>query len=107
MSFTPTNPEGHHRAIAEAIAEGMEAARLPTLHLTVFSGDPLDWPTWKVAFEAVIEKRTINSNERILYLLQYLSGSPKKIVKDISSSKLVMLMKKQRKLLKGISDTLL
>ena len=28
----------------------------------------------------MIEKRTINSNERIFYLLQYLSGSPKKIV---------------------------
>ena len=37
----PASPENHHRAISEAIAEGMEAARLPTPHLTVFSGDPL------------------------------------------------------------------
>ena len=58
----------------------MEAARLPTPNLTVFSGDPLDWPIWKVAFEAVIEKRAVNTNEKILYLLQYLSGPPKKIV---------------------------
>ena len=94
-SITPVNPqdirpttsdspqatdEAHHQGIAEAIAEGMEAARLPTPQLKVFSGDPLDWPTWKAAFETVIEKRTVNSNEKILYLLQFLSGPPKKIV---------------------------
>lgn len=72
--------EAHHQGIAEAIAEGMEAARLPTPQLKVFSGDPLDWPTWKASFETVIEKRTVNSNEKILYLLQFLSGPPKKIV---------------------------
>ena len=76
----PANTENQHRAIAEAIAEGMEAARLPTPHLTVFSGDPLGWPTWKVAFETVIEKRATNTNEKMLYLLQYFSGPPKKIV---------------------------
>lgn len=72
--------EVHHQGIAEAIAEGMEAARLPTPQLKVFNGDPLDWPTWKATFEAVIEKRTVKSNEKILYLLQFLSGPPKKIV---------------------------
>ena len=35
----PASTENQHRA--EAIAEGMETARLPTPHLTVFSGDPL------------------------------------------------------------------
>lgn len=76
----PALMETQQRGIAEGIAEGMEAARLPTPHLTIFSGNPLDWPTWKVSFETVIEKRTMNSNEKILYLLQYLSGAPKKIV---------------------------
>ena len=39
-----------------------------------------DWPTWKGAFETVIEKRAINPSEKILYLLQYLSGAPRKVV---------------------------
>ena len=78
FNFPNTSPK--QTGIAEAIEEGMEAARLPTPHLTMFSGNSLDWPTWKVAFETVIEKRTNNSKERILYLLQYLSGPPKKIV---------------------------
>ena len=59
---------------------GMETARLPTPHLTVFSGDPLGWPTWKVAFETVMEKRATNMNEKMMYLQQYLSGPPKRIV---------------------------
>ena len=58
----------------------MEAARLPTPQLKVFSGDPLDCQTWKAAFETVIEKRIVNSNEKILYLLQFLSSPPKKII---------------------------
>ena len=65
---TMANPSSavgaHHQCIAEAIAEGLEAARLPTPQLTVFNGDPLNWPTWKAAFETVIEERTVNSNEK-------------------------------------------
>ena len=76
----PPTMESQQHGIAQAIAKGMEAARLPTPHLSIFSGNPLDWPTWKVSFETVIEKRSMSSNEKILYLLQYLSGPPKKIV---------------------------
>ena len=53
---------------------------MPPPNLTVFTGNPLDWPTWKSAFETVIEKRAINPSEKILYLLQYLAGAPKKVV---------------------------
>ena len=53
---------------------------MPPPEVTIFNGDPLAWPTWKSAFETVIERRAINSSERILYLLQYLSGSPRKVV---------------------------
>ena len=80
IPYCPPVMETQQHGIAQAIAEGTEAARLPTPHLSVFSGNPLDWPKWKVSFETVIEKRSMNSNEKILYLLQYLSGPPKKIV---------------------------
>jgi hypothetical protein len=53
---------------------------MPPPNLSVFTGNPLDWPTWKSAFETVIEKRAINPSEKILYLLQYLSGAPRKVV---------------------------
>ena len=53
---------------------------MPPPNLTVFNSNPLDWPPWKSAFESVIEKRAVNSSEKILYVLQYLSGSPRKVV---------------------------
>ena len=67
--------------ITKAITESFEAARMPPPNLTVFTGNPLDWPTWKSAFETVKEKRAINPSEKILYLLQYLAGAPRKVVK--------------------------
>ena len=45
IPYSPALVETQQRGIAVAIAEGMEAVRLPTPHLTRFSGNPLDWPT--------------------------------------------------------------
>ena len=77
---TPFYPAVDQHGMSQAITESFLAARMPPPQLTVFSGDPLTWPTWKSAFETVIEKRAINSSEKILYLLQYLSGPPRKVV---------------------------
>ena len=66
--------------IGSVIAEGMQASKLPPPQLRVFEGNPLEWPTWKAAFETVVEKRTTTDSERILYLQQYLSGEPRKII---------------------------
>ena len=77
---TPLYSAVDPHSITKAITESFEAARMPPPNLTVFNGNPLDWPTWKSAFETVIEKRAINPCEKILYLLQYLSGAPRKVV---------------------------
>ena len=77
---TPLYSAVDQRSITDAITESFQAARMPPPNLTVFTGNPLDWPTWKSAFETVVEKRAINPSEKILYLLQYLSGSPRKVV---------------------------
>ena len=77
---TPLYSAVDPHSITEAITESFEAAQMPPPNLTVLNGNPLDWPTWKSAFETVIEKRAINPNEKILYLLQYLSGAPRKVV---------------------------
>ena len=77
---TPFYPAVDQHGMSQAITESFLAARMPPPQLTVFSGDPLAWPTWKSAFETVIEKRAINSSEKILYLLQYLSSPPRKVV---------------------------
>ena len=91
--------ETRQRGIAEAIAEGMEIARLPTPYLTILRGNNLDWPTWIVSYKTVIEKRTMNSNGKILYLLQYLYGAPKKIVEGYHFLKTADAYSKARKIL--------
>ena len=42
IPYGPAVMETQQRWIAEVIAEGMKAARLPTPHLMIFSGNPLD-----------------------------------------------------------------
>ena len=79
-SSTPLYSAVNSHSITEAITESFQAARMPPPNLSVFTGNPLDWPTWKSAFETVIEKRATNPSEKILYLLQYLSGVPRKVV---------------------------
>ena len=77
---TPLYSAVDPHSITKAITESFEAARMPPLNLTVFIGNPLEWPTQKSAFETVIEKRAINPSEKILYLLQYLAGAPRKVM---------------------------
>ena len=80
-----SNSQGNTRQerpqdVAEIIAESLQTARMPPPVLSTFSGNPIDWPMWKTSFETVIERKTISSSEKILYLLQYLSGPPRKMV---------------------------
>ena len=46
----------------------------------VFSGDPLEYPSWKSAFHTLIESRAILPGQRIYYLKRYLSGTAKETV---------------------------
>ena len=84
-SFKPhgtstSEPNDQTQAVTEIVAKCMIAARMPLPKLKNFSGDPLDWPLWKATFDTVIEKRTLNDHEKVLYLLKYLSGKPRKVI---------------------------
>ena len=72
---TPIYPAVDQREITQVLAEGYLTARMPPPNLVVFNDNPLDWPTWKSAFQTVIEKRAVNSSEKIL----------ERLWKDISS----------------------
>nr|XP_029716822.1 uncharacterized protein LOC109408852 [Aedes albopictus] len=53
------------------------AVRLPTLELPTFSGDYMDWPAFRDAFEALIDKNLQLSNvQKLLYLKSTLKGEP-------------------------------
>ena len=54
--------------------------RLPTPVPEIFEGDPLKYPAWKAAFQALIGGREIAPLEKIHYLKDYLGGKAKRCV---------------------------
>ncbi len=55
---------------------------LPTRHVPVFNGEPLNFKPFMQAFEHCIESKTNNSQDRLYYLEQYTSGQPKELVRS-------------------------
>ncbi|KAK3745999.1 hypothetical protein QZH41_017318, partial [Actinostola sp. cb2023] len=53
---------------------------LPTVKIHVFSGDPLEYPEWNSAFEALIDSREMDADTKLNLLNQYVLGSPKQVV---------------------------
>ena len=56
------------------LAEYMLATRVQPPEPPIFSGDPLEYPGWKSAFEALVENKRIPGCDKIHYLKRYLSG---------------------------------
>ncbi len=54
--------------------------RLPLPEPGVFTGKPLQYPTWIKAFETLIEGKAINPAERLHFLSKYVSGEAKEVV---------------------------
>lgn len=54
--------------LAGAIAESINASRLPVPEPSVFSGDPLRYKDWKMSFQTLIGRKNIPVNEKVYYL---------------------------------------
>ena len=65
----------HVLELTRAFAEQVSINRLPAPEPTVFSGDPMRYPSWKGAFQTLIDQRGIPPLERIYYLKRYLGGA--------------------------------
>ena len=48
--------------------------RKPLPSPSVFSGDPLQYPSWKCSFDTLVLNSCMHASERIYYLRQYVSG---------------------------------
>nr|XP_034330613.1 uncharacterized protein LOC117690468 [Crassostrea gigas] len=67
-------------SLANSLAQQMSLSRLPPPEPYIFFGDPLNYPGWKVAFQALIEQRQIPVTERIHYLKKYIGGPVKDVI---------------------------
>ena len=66
--------------LARSLADQMTINRLPPPEPSVFTGDPLSYPSWKAAFESLIEQKKIPTSERLHYLKRYVSGAVKDVI---------------------------
>ena len=53
------------RELVKSLAEQISLSRLPPPEPNVFYGDPMRYPSWKIAFQILIEHRRIPAGERL------------------------------------------
>ena len=66
--------------LARVFSDHTKLSRLPVPEPSIFMGDPLKYPDWKVTFEMLIEHRGIPTTERIHYLRKYIGGVAKEAI---------------------------
>ena len=72
-----------HKQIQGLVASQYQLATviaLPEPEVRKFKGDPMEFKTFLMAFDARIQSRVINSADRLYYLDQHLVGEPKELV---------------------------
>ena len=87
------------RKLADLLAQRQDRDSLPRPEPEVFSGHPLDFPTWKKSFETFIERKTKDPYEQLYYLGKYTSGESKEDISGLLSLKSTDAYKKARQIL--------
>ena len=67
--------------ITKLLAEQQQQSLLPSLTLTKFTGDPLEYSTFIRSFESQVEGKVSANDVPLQYLEQYLHGEPKDLIK--------------------------
>lgn len=55
---------------------------LPSVEVPVFAGDPKDFHSFLLAFETLIEAKTVNEQQCLFYLMQYTKGEVHNLVRS-------------------------
>ena len=56
------------------------SGQLPKITIPIFNGDPLQYPVWKSAFNALVDSRPMEADIKLNMLNQYVAGKPKQVV---------------------------
>ena len=81
--------------LAKSLADQMSLNRLPPPEPNIFSGDPIQYPAWKAAFNMLIDGKSLPPGEKIYYLKRYLGASVRQVVENYFCCQLKILMKRQ------------
>jgi len=63
-----------------SLGEFMNLSRLPVPEPGIFTGNPIEYPSWRRAFRTLVESRNIPPAECIHYLKRYLGGTAEQCV---------------------------
>ena len=66
--------------LTKLISKQVSLTRLPVPEPSVFTGDALRYPDWKVTFDLLIDQKGIPENERVYYLKKYVGGVAKEAI---------------------------
>ena len=67
--------------MTEMLVQQYQHGLLPSLRITKFTGDPLEYSTFIRSFESQIESKVKPSDVYLHYLEQYLEGEPRELIK--------------------------
>ena len=56
------------------------SGQLPKITIPVFDGDQVQYPIWNSSFKALIDSKPMDTQTKLNFLSQYVSGKPKKVV---------------------------
>ena len=54
--------------------------QLPKVEVPIFSGDPLQYPIWRNAFDTLVDSKPLDCATKLNFLSSFVTGSPKEIV---------------------------
>ena len=72
-----SNPQDSINSLAYALTQQIGLNRLPPPEPGVFSGDPLEFQSWKKSFDLLIDQSPITAAEKLHYLCRYVTGEAK------------------------------
>ena len=72
--------DSYLESVTRTLADALALNRLPLQEPPVFAGDPLAYPTWRSAFNFLIERKNIQASEKLLYLQRYIGGQAREAV---------------------------
>ena len=87
LSQRNTQSPTHHEddsTLAAGLTDLLRMNRLPIPEPSLFSGDPLEYASWRRSYNVLIEHRGIPASEKFYFLLKYLSKEPKVLVQGYS-----------------------
>ncbi len=71
---------GSELNLAVALANAVDRNRLPIPTPKVYTGNPMDFVAFKKSFKTLIENKGISAEEKIYYLMQYVTGDAREAI---------------------------